>query len=90
MSSQQALKKKSKRGNGLFCVYSEYTCVDATYFVPLSTSSYRIEKHKTYNDSEPLIRVFLEERMRNLYICTTTGHTWRYHIEEITTMLLYI
>ena len=69
MSSQQALKKKSKRGNGLFCVCSECTCVDATYFVPISTSAYHKEKHKAYNSSRPLIRVFLQERMRNpLYI----------------------
>ena len=33
MSSQEPLKKKSKRDNGLFCFYNECTCVDAMYFV---------------------------------------------------------
>ena len=30
-------KKKSERDNGLFCVYSECTCVDVVYFVPACT-----------------------------------------------------
>ena len=35
MSSQEQPKKKSKRDNGLFCLYSECTCVDVMYFVPV-------------------------------------------------------
>ena len=52
MPSQEPLKKKSKQDNGLFCLYSECTCVDVMYFVPVCTSAYHMEKHKTYNDSE--------------------------------------
>ena len=49
MPSQDPLKKKSKRDNGLFCVYSECTCVDVMYFVPVCTSPYDMETHKTEN-----------------------------------------
>ena len=35
MASKEPPKKKSTRDNGLFCVYSECTCVDVTYFVPV-------------------------------------------------------
>ena len=66
MSSQEPLKKKSKQDNGLFCLYSECTCVDVMYFVPVCTSAYHMDKHayhmdkhayhmdkhKTYNGSE--------------------------------------
>ena len=65
ISSQEPGKKKSKRDNGLFCLYSECTCVGVMYFVPGHTSPYHMEKHKTYNGPEPWIRVFLQERMRN-------------------------
>ena len=50
MPSQDPLKKTSKRDNGLFCVYSECTCVDVMYFVPVcqyASSAYDMEKHKT-------------------------------------------
>ena len=47
MSPQEPRKKKSKRENGLFCLYSECTCVDVMYFVPVCTSAYHMEKHKT-------------------------------------------
>ena len=40
MSSQEPPKKKFKRDNGLFCVYSECTCVNVMYFVPACTSAY--------------------------------------------------
>ena len=33
MYSQEPPKKKSKRDNGLFCLYNECTCVDVMYFV---------------------------------------------------------
>ena len=46
-------KKKSKRDNGLFCVYSECTCVNVMYFLPLCTSDCHKEKHMTYNGSKP-------------------------------------
>ena len=52
MSSQEPLKKKSKQDNGLFCLYSECTCVDVMYFVPVCTSAYHMDKHKTYNGCE--------------------------------------
>ena len=48
MPSQEPPKKKSKRDNGLLCVYSECTCVDVMYFVPVCTSAHHMEKHKTY------------------------------------------
>ena len=54
---------KSKRDNELFCLCSKCTCVDITYFVPVCTSAYNMEKHKTNNGSKPSIRVFLHERM---------------------------
>ena len=53
MSLQERPKKKSKRENGLFCLYSECTCVDVMHFVPVCTSAYHMEKHKTYNGSAP-------------------------------------
>ena len=53
MSSQEPPKKKSKRDNGLFCLHSEYSCVDVLQFVPVYTSAYHMEKHKTYYLSEP-------------------------------------
>ena len=55
MSSQELpKKKKSKRVNGLFCLYNESTCVDVMYFVPVctNTSANRMEKHRAYNGSE--------------------------------------
>ena len=54
MSSQEPPKKKSKQDNGLFCLYCNSECarVDVMYFVPVCTSAYHIEKHKTYNGSE--------------------------------------
>ena len=33
MSSQEPPKKKSKRDNGLFCLYIECACVDVMYLV---------------------------------------------------------
>ena len=65
MSSQEPPEKKFKRDNGLFRLYSECTCMDVMYFVPVYTSAYYMEKHKSYNGSEPKIRVFLQERMCN-------------------------
>ena len=53
MSSHEPPKKKSKRDNGLFYLYTECTCVDVMYFVPVGTGAYRMEKHKTYNGHEP-------------------------------------
>ena len=44
MPSQEPPKKKSKRDNGLFCVYSECTFVDVMYFVTVCTSVYHMEK----------------------------------------------
>ena len=44
MSSRLTPKKKSKRDNGLFCLYSECTCVNVMYFVPVCTSAYHMEK----------------------------------------------
>ena len=44
MSSQEQPKKKSKRGDGLFCLHSEGTCVEVMYFVPVCTSAYHMEK----------------------------------------------
>ena len=41
-----------KRNNGLFCVYSECTCVDVMYFVLVGTRAYHLSKHKTYNGLE--------------------------------------
>ena len=58
MSSQEPLKKKSKRDNGLFCLYSECTCVDVMYFVPVCTSAYHMEKRKTHNGSEQINNCF--------------------------------
>ena len=46
-------KKKSKRDNGLFCLFSKCTCVDVMYFVPVCTCAYHMEKRKTHNGSEP-------------------------------------
>ena len=43
---------QSKRNNGLFCVYSECTCVDVMYFVLVCTRAYHMEKHKTYKSSK--------------------------------------
>ena len=53
MSLQEPPKKKSKRDNRLFCLYGECTCVDVMYFAPVCTSAHNVEKHKTYNSSEP-------------------------------------
>ena len=52
MSSQEPPKKKSKRDNRQFCLFSECTCVDVMYFVPVCTSEYHMKKHKTSNGSE--------------------------------------
>ena len=43
---------QSKRNNGLFCVYSECTCVGVMYFVLLGTRAYHSAKHKTHNSLE--------------------------------------
>ena len=51
--TRAAEKKISKRDNGLFCLYSECTCVGVMYFVPGHNSPYHMEKHKTYNGTEP-------------------------------------
>ena len=56
---------KSKRDNELFCFCSKCTCVDTTYFVPVCTSVYHMEKHKTYSGSKPQIRVCTQELVRN-------------------------
>jgi len=37
-----------KRNYGLFCVYSECTCVDVMYCVLVGSRAYHLEKHKTY------------------------------------------
>ena len=52
MFSQEPPKKKSKRDNRLFCLYRECTCINVMYFVPVYTSAYHMEKHKTYKGSE--------------------------------------
>ena len=81
MSCQEPPKKKSERNNGVFCVYSEFTCVDAMYFVPVRTSAYHMKKQKTEKGSEPYIRVFLHECMRNIKYAppqdTLEHTTWR-------------
>ena len=45
MSTQEPPKKKFKRDDGLFCLYSERTCVDIMNFVPVCTSAYTIWKN---------------------------------------------
>ena len=52
ISSQEPPIKESKRDDGLFWLYSECTCVDVMYFVPVCTCAYHIERNKTYNGSE--------------------------------------
>ena len=66
MSSQEPPKKKSKRDNGLFCLYSERTCVDVMYFVPVCTSAYHMEKHKTHNGCERSMSVAITAHAQSL------------------------
>ena len=68
MSSQEPPKKKSKRDNRLFRLYSECTCVDDVFCASIHQRVRTIWKNTRlikYKGSEPQLRVFLQERMRN-------------------------
>ena len=85
VSSQEPPKKKSKRDNGLFfCAPNAHAWISCILC--------QCSPARTIWKNTRLIMAMnhKQKRIRNRWICTTAGHTWTYHMEEATWMLLYI
>ena len=70
--------------------FQKCASINAIYFAPVVTTKYRMKNNKSLTRVQSLEMSVIARARAQFLICSTSVHTWAYHMEKTSTRLFYI